>query len=631
VCLPGKNVKFHALLEPFERRTLLDATIVQDEPATLFDADGSQITIALDGPGTAWADASRGRLSLSLSGGSTETKLSITVSGGDGRALSRLVRISGAVGTIDAPKLELRGVFSARFIDSATFLAISYADVQTGWIGSLTTRRIDHSKIHSDRLGQIIVSGNVDASRIFVSPANDKPVALESVKVKGALIGSSIFALGDIGTVTAAAMIDSNVTAGVRIDERSTDKKLAQPLPDDDVNDFYDFTGKYRIFQVVVSGKTDRPVAFSNSIIGAYEIRDVSLSKVNGAALGRPEFGVAGYLVGSVKRTFDAPNRKKDAQETPATDFTVRQIKEELIFNPGLGGYTGSSGSVSVIGGSGTINGNPWFNTGPHPILVGNVQGILTQGALLGSVTNHAASSVYLAHGGNFELRTGTGEVVLAAATLGALGAALFRASHTSIKLERIGTEITTLRATSIGPVVSLDNSALGIESFAAFDANGQPTNSLNYASRQPRSIPSVEVLTSQLASEAEVKVFTNRLLLVKDQPLPLGKVVSALGQHDVGLTQSLQFSAGGQLSTELGLAVAGASADRVGSRRFPARWVPNGTDSIIVYGLRDGGTAVITKANLARSALNATGEVLTMPDSDALKQSLWSRGIDFE
>lgn len=624
---------------------------MQDHPATLLDLDGSQITIQIAGPGTAWADVQRGRLSLSFSGGTSDTTLSIDVTGGDGRALTRLVRIRGPVGTIDAPRLELRGTFSAKTIDHATFLAISYADIQTGWIGSLTTRRIDHSRIESDRLGQITVNGNIDASRIFVSPANDRPVALESVKIKGEMTNSSIFALGDIGTVTAAVMLDSNVTAGVRIDENSTDEKLVQPLPDRrEEQNLYNFTGKYQIEQVIVNGKTDRMIAFSNTIIAAYQIGDVTLFKVDGfndPTGKRPLFGVAGYRVGHVKRTFDAMNTGNNQVSDPLIDFKVRQIKQPLIFDPGIGSYGGFPSS-----GAGTISGGIWGSGNGYSV----PEYVPIDGTPIGSVRNHAATDVYLAHSGRYELRDSSGDIVLSALTLGALAAELFRRSNTSIKVEQPSNgSMVTILATSTGPALELFANRLGDSVVSAFDAEGQPTYStagqvsiydlgglvpnpppiVNYPpidSTQTRVIPSSTVLTSQLGSAARVpfRVFTRSLFLVKDEPAPIGKVVSALGQHNVGMAPSFEFASDSHTSTELGLALANLGADRVGSRRLPARWVPSRSSNVIVYGLPNGGTAVIPRANLDTSALNAVGDLKALPTADELKQSLISQGIKF-
>jgi hypothetical protein len=582
-----------------------------------------------------------------MSGGTSETTLSIDVTGGDGRALTRAMRIRGPVGTIDAPRVELRGTFSAKTIDHATFLAISYADIQTGWIGSLTTKRIDHARIESDRLGQITVNGNVDASRLFVSPANDRPVALQSVKIRGELTNSSIFALGDIGTVTAAAMLDSNVTAGVRIDESSTDEKLVQPLPDRrEEQNLYDFTGKYQIGQVVVSGKTDRMIAFSNSIIAAYQIGDVVLYKVDGfndPSGHRPLFGVAGYKVRHVKRTFDAVNAANNQVSDPLIDFKVRQIKQPLIFDPGTGSYGGWT-----YGGAGTISGGS-LRTGGNWYFVPEY--IPVDGTRIGSVSNYAATDVYLAHSGRYELRDGAGEVVLSALTLGALAAELFRRSNTSIKVEQPSNESNvTILATSTGPALELFSDRLGDTVVSGYDEEGKPTYStlgrveahdpiisigVDYQpviTTQARLIPSRTVLASELESAATVpiKVFTRSLFLVKDEPAPIGKLISALGPHDVRLGPSFDFITQGDVATDLGLALSRFSADRVGSRRLPARWVPSRKSNVIVYGLPNGGTAVIPQANLDTSALNAVGDLKALPTTDELKQSLISQGIQF-
>jgi hypothetical protein len=655
VSLPGHedNLKV-VLLESVERRTLLDATIVQDQPATLVDGDGSQITITVEGPGTAWADASRGRLSLSLSGGSSETDLNITVSGGDGRALTRSIRISGPIATIDAPKVELRGLFKAKSIDSATFLAISYADVQTGWIGTLTTRRIDHSRIFSDRLGKITVSGNVEASRIFVSPANDRPVALESVKIKGELTSSSIFALGDIGSVTAAAMIESNVTAGVRIYAISTLEHLKQPLPDQRSGDaLYDFIGKYSIRKAIVSGKTSRAIAFSNTVIGAYELGDVRLIKVDGRATLLQEFGVAGYKVGTIQRSFDAATALSAAVANSTTSFRVRQIGQPLTYDPSTGTYSGSGGSSgSVVDYGGSFRGYTRY--------------IPIEGLQIGTVANHASAEVYLAHDGSYELRNSADAVILTTATLGELAAALFLGTETSLKIDKdSGGNNVTLRTTSISPALTLRLKELGTAAASGYDADGQPTyerppgtvdiadlgmlatywqgGSTNpiplppeviyepVATKMVRQLPSLSELAATLREALNVPVqMFERPLYPVNESSKLGRLVAVLGKRNVRVTQDFTFTAGRQSSHDLGALTVAASADRIGSRRLPARWTIREDGTVVVYGLPDGSTLVVQPGALGETALNAVGELKTLPSSDQLKASLAAAGIRF-
>jgi hypothetical protein len=614
-------------LETIEQRRLLSVTIQAALPATLLDDDGSRITIRLSGTGSATADTVSGRLTLDFAGTNESSSIAIDVAGGDGKATARSIESRrGTIGSIRAPAVELRGTLAAAWIDALDVRALIGADVQVSWLGSLSAKQISNSRISADRIGQISVSSNVAGSRILASPANDKKAAIETIVIKGDLDTSAIFAVGDIGSVTARAMYHSTVSAGVRISEFSTSTRLIQPLPAERSGDkLYDFIGTYRIGTLTVTGLTSRAIAFSDTIIGAHQIGQVTLHKVDGATRSSgAEFGVAAYSVGTVTRSFEKQYTALDVQAEPNTEFVVRQIVKPLNFNPGNGSY-GGSGSY---GGGGAISGGGTLNLGGS----GTSVTIPVEGLRIAAITNSPANSLYLTHGGNYELRKNSGSVVFSAVTLGAVAAELFRQSRSSVKVEKLGSGTVTLRATSVGPAVQFFRAILGTSWYAYSNANG-PFEPMSVShlptgtTRAQRDIPPLSQLDHELtAGGMTTRYFTESLMLVKDERYSIGALHSALGSHDVGVTQSLRYAVQDQSSPDAAKLIMTVTADRVGSRRLPARFVTT-SDGIIVYGLPDGSTAQLRECG--RTALNAVGELRKLAMVRQIRDALIQSGLD--
>ena len=619
-----------SIVEPLEYRKLLSAVATQDRPVTLSDGDGSNITVRVAGAGSATADIAGGALTLAVSGTSKATSLTIDVAGGgDGRAILQSLTATSALGSLAAPAVDLKGAIRFKSIESLTVRTITGANVHSSWIGSLSTQRVTRSLIASDRIGSIDVKADLESSRIGVSPADDTQVALSSLNVRGMIHSSTVFALGDIGSVTARRMIGANVTAGVRFSESSTASQLVQPLPDERSGaKLYDFVGKYNISRLKVTGFADGRIAFAHSIVGAYKINNATLNGVDGIDVGSNEFGISAYYVGRIKRTFDAAHASLNAQEHPFADFVARQISEPLVFDSSTGTY---GGSTLYLGGANAASGTTIVTSANWLTLWNDLP---KEGAQIGTIENAgAAHTVFLSYDGKYELRNSKSRAVQSSTRLGSLIAtALGSAAGNSIKIENVsGNSTIDLRTTSVGPVIHLTTAKLGSTFYQGMGAHGGLTiggqsgsgSSSNFKSF---SVPEFTTLSRQIKSAgATVQVYTQKMLIVSADTFSVGKLIGVEEVGSLDLTQSFNFASGDATESNFGNLLASAAVGHVGSRRLPARFV-NNANSVTIYGLPNGGTAVIS--NLGQPALNAAGNVAWMPRANDVKQSLIDAGI---
>jgi hypothetical protein len=615
-------------IESLEQRQLLSVVADQAHTATLQDDDGSIITIRIDGHGTATADNVRGGFSLSLTNTDNKTALWLDVTGGNKSAIARSVSVRGSIGAIHARAVELAGPLSTKSIESLDVRGLTNASINSGWIGAITAGRIGGSVIAADRIGTLIVAGDMTSSRIHVSPGHDDQIAIRSAIIAGTISNSTIFALGDIGSVSAGAMLRSNVTAGVIFSGDSTADHLIQPLPNrHSGEDLYDFSGKYNIGRVSVSGT--RPVAFSETNIGAYEISNVSLANVDGTSKAASEFGVAAFAIGRVNRTFDTANASLNAQQNTSTRFTVRQLQKPLTFNPTTGTYTGSSSSGVI-----TLTNSGRFNGDVIAVNISTVVPLPSTGLQIGTVENHRARTLFVAKDGRYELRNRNGNAIARSSNLGLLIDGLFADAHMPIKVERPSTlGDATFRTTSVGPALHLTQDFLGqivatpvsvTDGRLIYTPPGQvaPPAAVSVRFR----LPTFNDLSIDLKRRGnKLLVYGANLLLVKDATLPIGNLIGVMNTSPLEVTQTLAYSRSGLPNSDLSSLVIAHSADRIGSRRLPARWVQDG-NNVTIFGLPNGGTAVIN--NLGRAVLNASGATAVISTMRSLKSSLIAADI---
>jgi hypothetical protein len=144
----------------------------------------------------------------------------------------------------------------------------------------------------------------------------------------------------------------------------------------------------------------------------------------------------------------------------------------------------------------------------------------------------------------------------------------------------------------------------------------------------QSRVIPSFELFKQDLGStNMPVVEFIRPLILVTDRALELGHHHGLAAMRPVNLDPSLAFESNGQVYLDLSKLITGVTADTIGSRRLPPRWVSD-VNGVTIYGLPDGST--VTVGLLGENTLNAVGSVRKVPTSSRLRQSLLDSGIEF-
>ena len=258
---------------------------------------------------------------------------------------------------------------------------------------------------------------------LFPGPDYQGPVGLRRLTVGGAMRGSRVNALADIGAVSAGAMFDSDVVAGVRFEEVHPAAGVFEPvLPSEHYEGYsesdkeFDFTGRYALGSLgVTAAVTDAGgFAFVNSRVAAHRIGGVKLVGVQPQNNGR-DSGVAGYRVSRVQRRFGGPDGPAlSREEYPRTNyFIVRQLFQPLRFDPGTGTYTSGSGFINLTNG---LSGGTTISSGTL---------ISAAGVQVGTMADHpTAATVWLNLDGSYDARGADGVVVVRDATLAGLCAA---------------------------------------------------------------------------------------------------------------------------------------------------------------------------------------------------------------
>jgi hypothetical protein len=566
-----------AVIEPVEPRRLFAATLIQDgSPATLVDADGSSVLIRMEGPGTLSADLSSGKLALAATDTSMETQLWVDVTGGDGAALLGKVSFPTDIGGIHAPDVKIRGRFSARIIGQLEVGDIRGSTLNVVAINDLSCAAVSNSLMGGDRLGNVEIAGAVAGSRVYAMPADDKRIAITSLSVGGTVSDSTIYALGDISTISLGSLIRSNLTAGVRFSETSTNQRLIQPIPAKvDGNQLHDFTGKYGISNITITGIGAAQSSMVDSVIGAYQIGTVNIARLG--AIDRAG-GIGAYSIKKIKTD------GSQSVEAIMNSSFVQQIRGPLRYDPVTDAISGDvSGSNSSIG---------LIKHGTGSIIIGGGQTaepIPTEGIKLGTVvTGGVGKLIHLTQAGRFQIRGKSGKSLAAFSRVEDLVASVFSSFDTSIKVEDVaGTSSVRLMATSTGPVVTLLRANLDKYFVIPAGFCGIPS---------PKGWSNVEV-------------FSRPIAFITNKPLQLGSIISIFGVTPIEVTTSLQYKVGDE--TGSALIPLAYRARQIGRRLGPMGLAESG--KLIVYGLESGETTVIT-GHLGQIFLNRKGDTLTGP-----------------
>ncbi|HMV59529.1 MAG TPA: LEPR-XLL domain-containing protein, partial [Nitrospira sp.] len=168
-----RETRIQLVIEPLEPRVLMSAdlgiaaavssqvTVAQTYTASsqpsinltpLIDADGTQISLDLTGPGTAQLVEEGAGYALRVDGSDLTTQITLKASGGDGKALLTGIQISGHVGTLNLADATLQG--DASFdgkLTSLTLGALNHARIDIAGMGdaSLQLGRVDGGQIHA--------------------------------------------------------------------------------------------------------------------------------------------------------------------------------------------------------------------------------------------------------------------------------------------------------------------------------------------------------------------------------------------------------------------------------------------------------------------------------------------------
>lgn len=304
--------------------------------------------------GTVLLAGASGGHSLSVSAGSrinslslgTVADLSIISTPVIAQLLANSWTVSGTSDTITAPAishLNVRGAFEpalnlsapgtelgTAIIGGALSLGpwtlagsagpIIAASVDSSWVGmftgnlaSFTTRGNFAGTLTAGSIGTFHVGGDDTGTvRLTAGSAHD----LRVVSVGGAINGGQILAAGSIGSVTAAALVNASVFAGVS----GTVATLPSPS---------DFVASSTISSVVVTGR-GHPFAVQGSNVAAQSLGRITFGAVNTNNSGVP-FGLAGHSLVSYTRRINGKLLTWNSHVSPTLLTASRDAVVQLI------------------------------------------------------------------------------------------------------------------------------------------------------------------------------------------------------------------------------------------------------------------------------------------------------------
>ena len=196
-----------------------------------------------------------------------------------------------------------------------------------GVVSSVKTLTWSDGGIDAFAITKMTVTGNLSAAINVTNALNAKDkmtTALGTLSVSGAIDGSQILSAGTIGTVTAGAIRNSNIFAGVNA--------AVTALPTDYLDfDILTIAQAAAINSVKVNGQSGQTYSYENSSIAAAKLGTVSLKDVRFDTFGTAdEFGLAGTSLKSYTR-YEGKVKAAKANGFPTVsddslDFVVREL-----------------------------------------------------------------------------------------------------------------------------------------------------------------------------------------------------------------------------------------------------------------------------------------------------------------
>ena len=255
------------------------------------DADGSVVTFAYKGPGSAalrFAGATDqadvrggvqvvggdgfGLRSVTLTGTTLLSALTAKVTGGsDGQTSVPSVSADASVGTLGGKGLTLAGPLAV-----------------TGTVSRAEFRNLVGATVTAGTIRRLTAFGSVADSRVTLTDPFDPLVpALGTLTVAGPMTGSTVAAAGGVGTVSLGGMAGSQIYVG---------RTSADPFPDA-ADDFA--AAPAGIKKVRVGARSATAPTFAGSVVAARTLGSVSLSLVD-TANAATAFGLVADSVASL-------------------------------------------------------------------------------------------------------------------------------------------------------------------------------------------------------------------------------------------------------------------------------------------------------------------------------------------
>ncbi len=328
-----------ALCERLEHRTLLTADPVAfggKQRAIYTDADGGTVVISLKGPGTGIvefaADSPADAAVVTLNGTTAASALSVkgdtsfgklVVNGGLKSVSGKTLDFAGDVTvTGGLPKVQIRSAFNSTItigqtaplsltLGGATDVSLAVTgDVKSIKVGTWADADETPDRIAATNVASLTAKGDFSADIAAGT--------IGKLSVSGAIHGSEIRGTVNVGTVSAAALRNSIVFAGIRAD--------VSVLPSA-TGDFSN--GVAAIKSITLTNKL--PSTFAGSIVAAPTIGKLSVGPI-ATFNGFFEFGVAADRIDSfsgstnLRGAFKLPTQDPPTTAVSEDDFVLRVL-----------------------------------------------------------------------------------------------------------------------------------------------------------------------------------------------------------------------------------------------------------------------------------------------------------------